>query len=68
MNAKLLDTNQHGAELRYASRKAQTWPGYHGTSPLGKAGYWFGTEENHRYLGRNPDSAELEYLEVRRAP
>lgn len=64
-DAKLLMENRHGVELRHASRKTDTWPGYHESLPLGKAGYWMGTERDHRYLGRSmPDERELEFYEL----
>ncbi len=61
-DAKLIRENDHGVELRRASRKAQTWPGYHESAPLGKAGYWLGTHQSHEYLGRDmPDDSYLEF-------
>lgn len=53
--AKLIAENEYGVELRYARRKADVWPGYDETFPLGKAGYWLGTHQDHRYLGRTRD-------------
>lgn len=53
MNAKLIATNPHGLELRYARQKTDTWTGYDESLPLGKVGYWAGTERTHVYLGRN---------------
>ena len=64
-DAKLIMENEYGVELRHATRKAQTWPGYHESLPLGKAGYWVGTDRNHLYLGRYlPTPDELEFYGI----
>ncbi len=61
-DAKLVRENENGVELRRASRKAQTWPGYHESAPLGRVGYWIGTRQSHEYLGRDmPDDSYLEF-------
>lgn len=62
MDARLIRENEHGLELRLATRRAQTWPGYHESAPLGKAGYWIGTHRSHAYLGRTkPSERQLEF-------
>ena len=43
--------NEHGVELRWASRRASTWPGY--ACPLGRAGWWLGDARHHVYIGRS---------------
>ena len=45
MDAKLISTTTHGLELRRATRKAQTWPGY--DCPLGRCGLWAGNGRRH---------------------
>ncbi|MDD5265148.1 MAG: hypothetical protein PHU43_10005 [Candidatus Bipolaricaulis sp.] len=65
MNAKFIAEGKNG-ELRLATRKNQTWPGYHEGTPLGKAGYWYGKHENHEYLGRDRKKA-VEYFEMANA-
>ena len=45
MDAKLISTTTYGLELRRATRKAQTWPGYE--CPLGRCGLWAGTSRRH---------------------
>jgi hypothetical protein len=66
-DAKLVRGNENGVELRngQASRKAQTWPGYHESAPLGRAGYWIGTHQSHEYVGRfMPHEAHLEPIKL----
>lgn len=60
-DAKLIQENEHGLELRHASRKSDTWPGYDKSLPLGKAGYWLGTHRDHQYIGRSQPHED--YLE-----
>ena len=45
MDAKLIDITACGLELRRATRKIQTWPGY--DCPLGRCGLWAGTSRRH---------------------
>ena len=45
MDAKLIDTTACGIQLRKATRKAQTWPGY--DCPLGRYGLWAGNSHYH---------------------
>jgi len=45
MNAKLINLTACGLELRKATRKTQTWPGY--ACPLNHCGLWAGTSCRH---------------------
>ena len=45
MNAKLIGITSCGLELRRATRKAQTWPGY--DCPLDRCGLWAGNSHHH---------------------
>ena len=50
-DAKLIETVGAHIEIRYANRRAATWPGWHASAPLGKRGYWVGNFASHRYAG-----------------
>lgn len=52
MDAKLIGYNEHGLELRHCTSKAQTWPGYHESAPLGKTGLWAGNAQRHTLVSR----------------
>ena len=58
MEAKTLKKNLYGVRLVYATRLASCWPGFDTSCQLGLRGYWIGTDQWHRYLGRvYPDAA-----------
>ncbi len=58
----LIATNEHGVEMRHATRTQATWPGY--GCALGHAGYWVGTDRDHVYLGRTAADARYEWVET----
>jgi len=49
-DATLVKINKYGVQLRKASKKSDTWPGW--ACELGKAGYWIGNNKQHTYIGR----------------
>lgn len=57
MDAKL-KTKLGEIEIRYATRKSDTWPGYHETCPLGKKGFWAGTEQEHKHIGTRKEDLQ----------
>ena len=60
MDAILIHTIEgtDGAEydVREAKSVLDTWPGYHQSSPLGRAGFWAGTHASHSH---HPDKESL---------
>jgi len=58
MDAKLISATARGLELRRATRKIQTWPGY--DCPLGRCGLWAGNSRHHTLV-----SEETAYLGFR---
>jgi len=61
MDAKLIATNDCGLELRRATRKAQTWPGY--DCPLGRCGLWAGNSRRHTLISEETAHIGFRWME-----
>jgi len=61
-NATLIATNPHGQELRHAANQGTTWPGWY--APLGRSGYWVGTDGGHTFVGRSAADARRWWVSI----